>query len=163
MRSFEAKDDIDDKTKSRVYIGEKCVVRGDISATEIVVSGFLEGNIQAARLYVLASGRFEGNVVVTDADIHGFVLGNMEIKQSLTIHDTGHIAGAVSYGDLRVEKGAAISAEFSPADIHAPKAMMKNHPLNEMPSSPDATTHKSRTATPALPENDMTKFFAADL
>jgi cytoskeletal protein CcmA (bactofilin family) len=160
MRFSEPK--VHDTTESRVYIGEKCVVHGDIFAAEVVINGSLEGNIQAARLHVGASGRIEGKVIATNAAIHGFVLANMEINQSLIIHASGHIEGIAAYGDLFVEKGAVIRAKLSIANIHAPMVTVRDHLQIERSSSHREATHEAKTTTPKTAENYMTKLPAAD-
>lgn len=160
MRFSEAK--VHDTTASRVYIGEKCVVRGDIFATEVVIDGFLEGNIQAVRLHVGASGRIEGNAIATNANIHGFVLANMEINRSLIIRASGHIEGIAAYGDLFVEKGAVIRAKLSIANIHAPKVTARDHLQIERSSSHRTATREAKTTTPKTTENYMAKLPVAD-
>lgn len=104
------------------YIGEGVTVKGEIAVPDIlVVDGIVEGNLTARAIRVGPSGAIKGNIVSTEADVHGTVSEKVEVKQLLIVRSTGRIDGHISYGEVEIEKGAVISGEFSSTDFRSDK------------------------------------------
>lgn len=171
MHSFDAVDDADDLMKSCIYVGEKCAISGDMIAADlVVVDGAAEGSIQARRLKIGPGGTVRGSIVAADASIFGRVIGDMEIKQSLSIHSTGYIEGIASYGDLSVEKGAIIKAKL-PMAKHQSSGVPATNRKTDMQSpltygstaktapagvqQPQAKSQSSEQRSPKLPIVDL--------
>ena len=92
------------------YIGEGVTIKGAITAPDVlVVDGTIEGEVTARSIRVGVSGIIRGNVVSTDADVHGSLSEKVEVKQFLLVRSTGRIEGNVSCGDVQVEKGAVLA------------------------------------------------------
>lgn len=92
------------------YIGSGVTIRGEITAPDvIVVDGTIEGDVTARSIRIGVSGIIKGNVISTDADVHGCLSEKVEVKEFLLVRATGRIEGSVSCGDFQVEKGAVLA------------------------------------------------------
>jgi len=108
--------------KNVAYIGEGVSLKGEISVPDvIVVDGGVEGDVTARAIHVGAEGSVKGNIVSTDADIHGTISEKIEVKQLLTVRSTGRIEGSVTYGEVQIERGAVIAGTFSSTDFRSEK------------------------------------------
>jgi cytoskeletal protein CcmA (bactofilin family) len=53
------------KAKGNVFVGNNAVVKGDIYASDVTLSGTIEGNIEATGLLrLLSSAKLNGNILV---------------------------------------------------------------------------------------------------
>ncbi len=102
------------------YIGEAVSIKGEMSVPDvIVVDGTFEGELTARSIRIGPSGVIRGNIIATDADVHGSISEKLEIKQLMILRSTARVQGNVSYGELQIEKGAMISGEFSSTDFRS--------------------------------------------
>lgn len=102
------------------YIGEAVSIKGEMSVPDvIVVDGTFEGELTARSIRIGPSGVIRGNIIATDADVHGSISEKLEIKQLMILRSTARVQGNVSYGELQIEKGAVISGEFSSTDFRS--------------------------------------------
>jgi cytoskeletal protein CcmA (bactofilin family) len=91
------------------YIGSGVTIKGEITAPDvIVVDGTIEGDVTACSIRIGVSGIIKGNVISTDADVHGCLSEKVEVKEFLLVRATGRIEGSVC-GDVQVEKGAVLA------------------------------------------------------
>ena len=112
--------------KNVAYIGEGVSLKGEISVPDVfVVDGGVEGDVTARAIHVGPEGSVKGNIVSTDADIHGTITEKIEVKQLLTVRSTGRIEGSVSYGEVQIERGAVIAGTFSSTDFRSEKRLAK--------------------------------------
>jgi cytoskeletal protein CcmA (bactofilin family) len=103
-----------------LYIGQGVSVKGDISVPHIVVvDGAVEGSVTARAVWIGPLGSIKGIIVATEAEIHGTISENIEVKQLLIIRVTGRVSGDVSYGELLLEKGAIISGMISSIELRS--------------------------------------------
>ncbi len=108
------------------YIGEGVSIKGEISVPDvIVVDGSVEGDLTARSIRIGPSGVIKGNIVATDADVHGSISEKLEIKQLMILRATARVQGNVSYGELQIEKGAVISGEFASTDFRSERKQGK--------------------------------------
>ncbi len=113
--------------KNVAYIGEGVSLKGEISVPDvIVVDGIVEGDVTARAIQVGAEGSVKGNIVSTDADVHGTITEKVEVKQLLIVRSTGRIEGSVTYGEVQIERGAVIAGTFSSTDFRSEKRVAKN-------------------------------------
>ena len=109
------------------YIGEGCVLSGRIEVPDsIVIDGIVEGDLVARSIKVGLTGMIKGNIVTTEADIHGAVAQKFEVKQLLTVRSTGRIDGLVHYGEVLLEKGAVVTGELVSMDFRSDKKESKD-------------------------------------
>ncbi len=126
MAGFEKADGFRPSEPNVAYIGEGVSFKGEIAVPDvIVVDGVVEGDLTARSIRVGPSGAIKGNIVATDADVHGIIAEKLEVKQLLIVRATGRIEGNVSYGELQIEKGAVISGGFSSTDFRSEKKPVK--------------------------------------
>jgi cytoskeletal protein CcmA (bactofilin family) len=120
-------DDFRPSESNVAYIGEGVTVKGEISVPDIiVVDGTVDGDLTARSIRVGPSGTIKGNIVSTEADVHGSISEKLEVKQLLIVRSTGRIDGHISYGEVQIEKGAVISGAFSSTDFRSDKKPMKS-------------------------------------
>ena len=109
------------------YIGEGCVFKGRIEVPDsIMVDGIVEGDLVARSIKVGLAGMIKGNIVTTEAEIHGTVAQSFKVKQLLTVRSTGRIDGLVHYGEVLLEKGAVITGELVSMDFRSDKKESKD-------------------------------------
>ena len=92
------------------YIGEGVTVKGSINVPDvIVVEGTIEGDVSARAVRIGTTGAIKGNVVASEADVHGSLSEKAEVKNFLLVRATGRIEGSVTCGDVQVERGAVLA------------------------------------------------------
>ena len=118
--------------RNSAYIGEGVIFKGSISVPDnLVVDGTIEGDVTARSLVVGVTGAIKGNVASSNADIHGKLSENVEVKDFLYLRSTGQIGGKVTCGDVQIERGAMLSASITsmqsaqeqPAVVERPAAV----------------------------------------
>lgn len=92
-------------------ITEGTNIKGNISAVgDFRMDGALEGNITLnGKLVVGESGTIKGNVICQNANIIGNVLGNISVKELLTLHSTANVKGDILINKISIEPGASFS------------------------------------------------------
>ena len=66
---------------------------------------------QNGKVVVGKSGRIEGSIVCKSADIEGYINGNVQADDLLSIRSTGEVKGDVIMSKLVVESGAVFNAK----------------------------------------------------
>ena len=86
-------------------IGQAVTLTGDITSTaDIRIDGVVKGNVKsAARILIGADGVVEGDLDSLQADIMGFVKGNIKVKELLSLRENAVINGNIHVGKLQVE------------------------------------------------------------
>ncbi len=86
-------------------IGQAVTLTGDITSTaDIRIDGVVKGNVKsAARILVGAEGVVEGDLDSLQADVMGFVKGNIKVKELLSLRENAVINGNMHVGKLQVE------------------------------------------------------------
>lgn len=92
-------------------ITEGTNIKGNIVAVgDFRMDGVLEGNITLnGKLVVGETGAIKGNVICQNANIIGKVLGNISVKDLLTLHSTANVKGDILINKISIEPGAAFS------------------------------------------------------
>lgn len=82
-------------SSKEVNIGKSGHIKGDISTTRLVVQGYVEGSINAARVEIKAHGRVSGSIESSELVIEakGIFEGNSIVK------DVSAIAKKSSHGE----------------------------------------------------------------
>ncbi len=98
-------------------------IKGDIESNgDLRFDGILEGDLDCkGRVVVGPDSRIKGTIRCTSAEIMGHVVGEIIVKELLSLKSSASIAGNITMGKLSVEPGAnfaghckMISEEESP-------------------------------------------------
>lgn len=92
-------------------ITEGTTIKGNITANgDFRMDGTLQGNITLnGKLVVGETGIVNGNVICQNANIIGHVVGNISVKDLLSLHSTANVKGDILINKLSIEPGAAFS------------------------------------------------------
>lgn len=87
------------------------VIKGNITAMgDFRMDGTLEGNISLnGKLVVGETGLVNGNIICQNANIIGSVVGNISVKELLSLHATANVKGDILINKLSIEPGASFS------------------------------------------------------
>ena len=88
---------------------------GDIySKADFRIDGIVEGNITTTGKVVIGkSGKINGKINSSNADISGSVSGKIEVAETLSLMSESLIKGDIVTGKLSVEEGAQVDASIS--------------------------------------------------
>lgn len=85
-----------------------------VSEADFRIDGTLEGSIATSGKVVIGKeGLIKGTIQCSYADIEGKFIGNIDVKESLSLKSSSHIEGEVVIGKLIVESGAVFNAKCS--------------------------------------------------
>ncbi|MCE1198972.1 MAG: polymer-forming cytoskeletal protein [Marinilabiliales bacterium] len=89
-------------------ISQDTVIKGNIeSGGDIRIDGILEGDLECrGRVVVGPESRIVGTIHCANAEILGFVKGEIIVKDILSLKSTASITGNLTMGKLSVEPGA---------------------------------------------------------
>ncbi len=90
-------------------------IEGNITAdSDFRIDGEVIGNIHCNGKVVIGThGQIKGNILCTNAEIIGAVIGDFQISETLTLRATAKITGDVSAKNLVVEPGATFNGSCS--------------------------------------------------
>ena len=88
---------------------------GDIfSEADFRIDGIVEGNITTTgKIVVGKSGKINGKINCSNADISGSISGKIEVNEVLSLMSASQIQGDIITGKLTVEEGAQVEASIS--------------------------------------------------
>lgn len=94
--------------KSINLINEGTRITGEmVSSGDVRVDGFFKGEISTnARLALGTTGELNGHIACANADVAGKILGELVVKEVLTLRSTAVVEGDIKVGKLIVEEGA---------------------------------------------------------
>ncbi|PZW47101.1 cytoskeletal protein CcmA (bactofilin family) [Humitalea rosea] len=97
-----------------LVIGRGISLAGTVADAErLVIEGTMESQmLQAAELFITATGTFKGEVQVQDAEIAGVFDGTLTVRGALVIRASGRIIGVARCGRLQVEDGGQLSGRM---------------------------------------------------
>jgi len=98
--------------KDCLLVGEGVSITGSIAVQGAVhVYGSIKGEVSAESLYVGETGKLDGEVKVSLADIKGEVTNSIQVKETLIVRATGKISGSISYQSIEIEHGGMIDGK----------------------------------------------------
>lgn len=112
---------------------------GDIfSEADFRIDGVVEGNITTAgKIVVGKSGKINGKINCSNADISGTISGKIEVNEVLSLMSESLIQGDIVTGKLSVEEGAQVEASIS---------MKSGKQLKAVESKTENKTQSEKTA-----------------
>ena len=112
---------------------------GDIfSEADFRIDGTVEGNITTSgKIVVGKSGKINGKINCSNADISGSISGKIEVNEVLSLMSESLIQGDIVTGKLSVEEGAQVEASIS---------MKSGKQLKAVESKTENKTQSEKTA-----------------
>ena len=112
---------------------------GDIfSEADFRIDGVVEGNITTSgKIVVGKSGKINGIINCSNADISGSISGKIEVNEVLSLMSESLIQGDIITGKLSVEEGAQVEASIS---------MKSGKQLKAVESKTENKTQSEKTA-----------------
>ena len=112
---------------------------GDIfSETDFRIDGIVEGNVTTSgKIVVGKSGKINGKINCSNADISGSISGKIEVNEVLSLMSESLIQGDIVTGKLSVEEGAQVEASIS---------MKSGKQLKAVESKTENKTQSEKTA-----------------
>ncbi len=112
---------------------------GDIfSEADFRIDGTVEGNITTSgKIVVGKSGKINGKINCSNADISGSISGKIEVAEVLSLMSESLIQGDIITGKLSVEEGAQVEASIS---------MKSGKQLKAVESKTENKTQSEKTA-----------------
>ena len=89
-------------------IMEGSKVVGDmITASNLRIDGEVVGNVSCpSKIVIGQNGSVQGDIICTDADIEGVVVGAIKVDKLLSLKATSKVTGEITTGKLFIEEGA---------------------------------------------------------
>ena len=112
---------------------------GDIfSEADFRIDGIVEGNVTTSgKIVVGKSGKINGKINCSNADISGSISGKIEVAEVLSLMSESLIQGDIITGKLSVEEGAQVEASIS---------MKSGKQLKAVESKTENKTQSEKTA-----------------
>ena len=112
---------------------------GDIfSEADFRIDGIVEGNVTTSgKIVVGKSGKINGKINCSNADISGTITGKIEVNEVLSLMSESLIQGDIVTGKLSVEEGAQVEASIS---------MKSGKQLKAVESKTENKTQSEKTA-----------------
>lgn len=108
-------------------------VKGDIKTdSNFRLDGELVGTLNTlGKLVIGPSGKIEGEIVCTNADIEGEVVGNIKVDGLLVLKSTAKFTGNIYAQKIAIENGAAFNGNCHMGQIEniklaEPKSLVEN-------------------------------------
>ncbi|MCS7075425.1 MAG: polymer-forming cytoskeletal protein [Bacteroidia bacterium] len=89
-------------------IDENSIIRGNLQCNgHLKINGRVTGNIiTSGRVVIGVNGFVEGSIIAQELEVMGEVIGNVLVKDLLTLKPTARILGDIQITYLIIEKGA---------------------------------------------------------
>ncbi|MCR9258030.1 MAG: polymer-forming cytoskeletal protein [Alphaproteobacteria bacterium] len=113
-----------EESPKQMIIGRDIVLAGDIESCErLIVEGSFNGKLHKCRaIEIAATGVLKGDADVQDAEVSGRFEGDLTVRRSLVIHQTGRIYGKIRYKTLEVSAGGRLGGDIGSLDDEEPPA-----------------------------------------
>ena len=117
MAFMAKRDEYENGSTPETVVGSSVKIEGDlVSDGDIRVEGAVSGKIKTTKnLYIGVESQIEANVEAGNAVIAGQVKGEINIKDSLLIQETGKVSGNISCARLSITEGARFTGSCTMA------------------------------------------------
>ena len=108
-----------------MIVGPGMAFTGEIgSCDRLIVEGSIDATLPKCQHVIIAdTGLFKGHASTENADVHGRFEGELVVRKRLLIRAGGHVFGKITYGEIEIEAGGAISGTIELADTAKPILM----------------------------------------
>ncbi len=102
-------------TPSFNQIASGTSMEGDVKSNgDIRVDGYIKGSLQTkGKLVIGSTGKIEGEIQCTHADVSGEIKGNIVVAELLQLKSTAKLMGDIVTNKLAIEPGANFSGTCS--------------------------------------------------
>src|SRR6266576_4798536 len=109
-----------------MIVGPGMAFAGEIgSCDRLIVEGSIDATLPKCQHVIIAeTGLFNGHASTDNADVHGRFQGELVVRKRLLIRAGGHFSGNITYGEIEIESGGAISGTIEKSENSNPVAMM---------------------------------------
>ena len=119
-------------SNSATLVSAGTTLNGDLrSENDLRVDGTIQGNVYcSAKIIIGATGVVHGNIECLQADISGKIVGDIEARELLQLHDKCEVEGNIKASKLQVEPTAIFNGRCQMNEQHATgkKATGKHEP-----------------------------------
>jgi cytoskeletal protein CcmA (bactofilin family) len=86
-------------------------ITGDITSEgNIRIDGELKGNLTTTgKLVIGKNGKVEGNIICSNADIEGAIIGTIKVDGLLVIKNTANLTGDISTHKIKIDEEAVFN------------------------------------------------------
>jgi cytoskeletal protein CcmA (bactofilin family) len=101
-----------------LIVGQGISLSGEVTSCErLIVEGSIEARLQKCQHVIIGeTGFFHGNASTENADVRGRFEGELVVRKRLHIRAGGHVYGTITYGEIEIESGGAISGTIEKAE-----------------------------------------------
>lgn len=98
-----------------MFVNKGTLINGTINTQgDVYIEGDMCGDIQCdGRTLLEAGSNIKATVKCNDLLVRGELIGDIDVRQSLTIASTGHVFGNINCKALFIEEGAIYRGEIS--------------------------------------------------
>jgi cytoskeletal protein CcmA (bactofilin family) len=103
-------------------------IEGELKSNgNIRIDGLVSGKIQTSQDLVLgATAQIDADVIASNALISGSVKGNVTVKNSLTITETGKILGNIVCAHITIQNGGVFNGNCTMREIKIEPKILDN-------------------------------------
>ena len=116
---FNSKKGIDDKVSNKLTtLSSQSLIKGDCSIDgDMRIDGTVEGNIRCTGKIVIGpEGKIHGNLSCTHACLHGTIIGDVYVKEELTLKANCVMQGNIYTTKLEIESQAKFNGSCNTND-----------------------------------------------
>jgi cytoskeletal protein CcmA (bactofilin family) len=96
-----------------IFIGEGVVFSGSIKApNQAIISGKFDGELEAHDVLIGVSGVVTGKTTAQFVDVKGELNETVTSRELLLVRSTGRVRGAVTYGEIEIERGGQVKGDM---------------------------------------------------
>jgi cytoskeletal protein CcmA (bactofilin family) len=109
-----------------MIVGPGMTFAGEIgSCDRLIVEGSIDATLPKCQHVIIAeAGLFKGHASTENADVHGRFEGELVVRKRLLIRAGAHVSGKITYGEIEIESGGAISGTVEVAGPANPVSML---------------------------------------
>jgi cytoskeletal protein CcmA (bactofilin family) len=113
-----------------LIVGQGISLAGEVNACDrLIVEGSIQATLQKCQHVIIAeTGVFNGHASTENADVRGRFEGDLVVRKRLLIRAGGHVSGKITYGEIEIESGGAISGTIEVAE--AAKSISMPFPMS---------------------------------
>jgi len=94
------------------HLSKAMTIKGDLDSDgEVVIHGYVTGQVTADRLVVSAGGCLEGDIIAREVRIEGRLSGRI-FALNVTLDAAAEVSGRIFHNTITVAKGARIDARM---------------------------------------------------